>query len=268
MVSKISWLVEVADEVEVLRATGRPTVEDHLGLIGHIAKRYQGYGLDFEELVDEGYFGLHEAVKRFDPSRGAAFSTYATYWIRQAIVRALREQKRSIRLPDNVWEELNQLARERRSFWQLHQREPSVDELAEAMQCQRARVLFILSMQRISDVASLDAPMPLHFSSNAEEEDPLLDTLVAPDTTAQRERQGDVAGLLKYLSREERSVIVYRYQLGAEAEHGIEDIPLPFTHVARHLSMTADRAKTIEARALLKMRYWSERPHLRKKGYQ
>lgn len=247
-------------------------VEQHLHLVKFIANRFQGEelgDLDLDDLVQEGYTGLIRAAELFDPEkinpdtgRSYQFSSYATWWIREKILRALREQRRAIRLPDHVWDDLNQLARERKALWEQYQRAPTVDELAEAMQVQRSHVLFLIAAQQ--EVASLDEFRSAHLAHGEGEEDHLLDSLAAPDSAMQLEQEAEVAGLLKYLSREERSVIVYRYQIDADAEYGVEDIPLPFTVVARRLGMTAEHAKTVEARALLKMHYWAERPHFPK----
>ncbi len=231
----------------------RRLIEDHLGLVVHIAKRYArrytGHGLvDLDDLIQEGALGLIQAAEKFDAERGFQFSTYASWWIRRAITGAIATQTRTIRMPTSTWEELKRLAQAQGTLWQQLQREPSHDELAAGMGCEQERVVLLLSMQQ--EVLSLERPV-----SSGEDEDCLGDLLVAPDDVEQREQQVLVADLLKHLVTQERQVIMLRYQLGAEAECGSEDIPLPYTEVGRRLKMTAELVKAVESRALMKLRF-------------
>ena len=232
-------------------------VEDHLGLVMHLAKRYagsyQGHAiLDLEDLYQEGVLGLLHAAEKFDARKGFRFSTYATWWIRWAIGQAIMHESRTIRLPTTIWPALQRLARAQAALWQHQQREPSPDELAEAMQCAKEQVLLLLHLQH--EPVSLEQPV-----SSEEEAITLGQTLEAPDDSERREQHQEVAELLKHLSPREQQVIQTRYQLGQATKYGIEEIPLPYTSVGRQLGMTASLVKAVEARAFLKLRFWAER---------
>jgi RNA polymerase primary sigma factor len=232
-------------------------VEDHLGLVMHLAKRaiesYQGqHLLDLEDLYQEGVLGLMHAAEKFDARKGFRFSTYATHWIRWAIGQAIMNESRTIRLPTTIWPALRHLARAQAALWQQHQREPSPDELATVMQCEKKRVLGLLHLQH--EPVSLEQPV-----SSGHEVTRFGDHLAAPDETERREQQREVAALLKHLSPRERQVIEMRYQLGPTGVYSGEDIPLPYTKVSQQLGMTPGLVKAIETRALLKMRFWATR---------
>jgi RNA polymerase primary sigma factor len=230
-------------------------VEDHLGLVMHLAKRYAGsyqghHILDLEDLYQEGVLGLMHAAEKFDARKGFRFSTYATYWIRWAIGQAIMHESRTIRLPATIWSASGRLVRAQAALWQQYQREPSPDELAEVMQCEKEQVLVLLQLQH--ELVSLEQPV-----SSGRETTLFGDQLAAPDETEQREQQTAVADLLKHLSPREQQVIEMRYQLGQTAD--VEDIPLPYTKVSRQLGMTTGLIKAIETRALLKLRFWATR---------
>ncbi len=232
-------------------------VEDHLGLVMHLAKRYAGsyqgqHLLDLEDLYQEGVLGLLHATKKFDARKGFRFSTYATYWIRWAIGQAIMNESRTIRLPTTIWPALHYLARAQAALWQQKQREPSLDELAEAMQCEKEQVLALLHLQH--EPVSLEQPV-----SSEHEVTRFGDQLAAPDDSEQQAQQREVAALLTHLSSRERQVIQTRYQLGPTGAYSVEDIPLPYTEVSRQLGMTTGLVKAVETRALLKMRFWAER---------
>jgi len=238
-------------------STTRILVEDHLGLVMHLAKRYAGsyqghHLLDLDDLYQEGVLGLMHAAEKFDARKGFRFSTYATYWIRWAIGQAIMNESRTIRLPTTIWPALQHLTRAQAALWQQYQREPSLDELAAVMQCEKKQVLALLHLQH--ELVSLEQPV-----SSGHEVTLVGDQLAAPDNSEQREQQREVAELLKHLSSRERWVIEMRYQLGQTATYGIEDIPLPYTEVSRQLGMTTGLVKAIETRALIKLRFWVER---------
>jgi RNA polymerase primary sigma factor len=238
-------------------STSRILVEDHLGLVMHLAKRYAGsyqgqHLLDLEDLYQEGVLGLLHAAEKFDVRKGFRFSTYATYWIRWAIGQAIMNESRTIRLPTTIWPALHHLARAQDALWQQQQHEPSLDELAAVMQCEKEQVLVLLHLQH--EPVSLEQPV------YAEQEATLVgDQLAVPDDSEQREQQTEVAELLNHLSPRERRVIQTRYQLGPTGAYSVEDIPLPYTEVSRQLGMTTGLVKAIETRALLKLRFWAER---------
>ncbi len=244
-------------------ATLDTLVERHLGLVMRIARRYerryQGQHLvDLDDLVQEGMPGLIRAAERFDVRKGFQFSTYATYWIRQAIGQTIMTESRTIRLPATAWSASRRLAQAQAAVWQHQQREPSADELAEALQYEPAQVLVLLQHQH--QVLSLEQPV---FTEQESTETMLLgEQIAAPDNTEdteQRERQEEVADLLNHLTRQERQVIEYRYQLGQAPPSCREDIPVPYTAVGRHLQITAELVKSVESRALRKMRFWAQR---------
>ncbi len=234
-----------------------PLVERHLGLVVHLAKRYarsyQGHHiLDLDDLVQEVVLGLIHAAEKFDARKGFRFSTYATWWIRWAIGQVIMNESRTIRVPTTIWPALHHLARAQAALWQRYQREPSLDELAEVMQCAKEQVLVLLQLQH--EPVSLEQPV------YSEQEVTLVgDQFAAPDDTEQREQQTEVAELLMHLSPRERRVIQTRYQLGQTATSGIEDIPLPYTIVGQQLGMTTRLVKATETRALMKLRFWAAR---------
>ncbi len=238
-------------------------IKSHLGLVMHIAKRYerryQGqHILDLDDLVQEGMLGLIRAAERFDARKGFQFSTYASYWIRQAMWQAITSVSRTIRLPEHAWSASRRLAHAQATLWQHQQREPSVDELAKALQDEQEQVLMLLQHQH--QVLSLDQPV---YTEQGSTETTLLgEQLAAPDDSEymeQRERQQEVAELLKHLSRQERQIIELRYQLGQTTACYSKDIPVPYVAVGRHVQMSAERVKSVERRALRKMRFWAER---------
>jgi RNA polymerase primary sigma factor len=160
-------------------------VEDHLGLVRHLAKRaiesYQGqHLLDLDDLYQEGVLGLMHAAEKFDARKGFRFSTYATHWIRWAIGQAIMNESRTIRLPTTIWPALHHLARAQAAFWQHYQREPSPDELAEVLQCEKKRVLGLLHLQH--EPVSLEQPV-----SSRHEVTRFGGQLAAPDETERRE---------------------------------------------------------------------------------
>ena len=241
-------------------------VEHHLFLVPFLAQRFHSphqHGLDLEDLLQEGYLGLMRAAELYDPQKinpssgqPYRFSGYATWWIRQKILRALSTKSRMIGLPDAIALDLHRLGRVQQDLWVRWQRDASPEELAAAMACPTAHILLLLD---IREVKSLDEVLSASFNDE-EEAASLADLLAAPDLLPQREQQGEISELLQYLLPEERRVIVARYQLGQETHYGIEDIPIPYIEVARLVQRTSQHVKAVEERALRKMRYWAERP--------
>ncbi len=249
---------DASQETLQQRAVATHTVvEHHLGLVVHIAKRYarsyQGHHiLDLDDLVQEGVLGLMHAAEKFDAHKGFRFSTYATHWIRWAIGQAIMNESRTIRLPTTIWSASGRLVRAQAALWQQQQREPSLDELAEVMQCEKEQVLVLLQLQH--ELVSLEQPM------YSEQEVTLFgDHIAAPDDTEQREQHTEVAQLLKHLSPRERQVIQTRYQLGQATTCSMENIPVPYTEVSRQIGMTTGLVKATETRALMKLRFWATR---------
>ena len=210
--------------------------------------------VDLEDLIQDQALGLLAAAEKFDAERGWQFSTYASWWIRRAITLAMAKQARTIRLPLDLWRESTHLAQTATLLWQQLQREPTTQELAACLGCEPERVRFLLQLRQ--------EPLSLEQAVSPDDEEHCLgDLLEAPDDSQQQEQHATVAGLLQQLTPQERAVVMQRYQLGRDAEHGIEDIPLPYAEVGRRLQMTDRLVKAVEARALVKMRFWAERGH-------
>ena len=236
---------EVREREESMREAKRQLLESNLRLVVSIAKRHANRGLSMLDLIQEGNIGLMKAVDRFQFRRGFKFSTYATWWIRQSISRAIADYGRTIRLPVHVIESLNRLQRERRTLAAELGREPTPMELARRMQVKVGKIELLLDAAR--HPASLDQPI-------GEGEETELGHLVrdtaarSPEETAmQGELASEVERAMAPLNDREREVMRLRFGLGTEREHTLEEI-------GRRLSITRERVRQLEAQALKKMR--------------
>ena len=235
----------VREREEIMRDAKRQLLESNLRLVVSIAKRHANRGLSMLDLIQEGNIGLMKAVDRFQFRRGFKFSTYATWWIRQSISRAVADYGRTIRLPVHVIESLNRLQRERRTLAADLGREPTPMELATRMQVKVAKVELLLEAAR--HPASLD--QPIGEGEETDLGDLVRDTSTRSpeDAAIQGELASEVERAMAPLNDREREVMRLRFGLGTEREHTLEEI-------GRRLSITRERVRQLEAQALKKMR--------------
>ena len=230
---------------DTVREEKRFLMEANLRLVVSIAKRYMNRGLSFLDLIQEGNLGLMKAVDRFQFRRGFKFSTYATWWIRQAITRAIADHGRTIRLPVHVIESLNRLEKERKSLRSERGRDPSPDDLAERLKMPVSKVRLLLDAQK----TPYSLEMKVGEDENTELGDLLRDTSIRSpeEATLEGDLSNEVTRALAPLSDREKEVLRLRYGLGTDREYTLEEI-------GRRLSVTRERVRQIESRALQKVR--------------
>lgn len=247
-------LKRVKRNLEMAEIAKSELIQANLRLVVSIAKKYTNRGLQFLDLIQEGNIGLMKAVDKFEYQRGYKFSTYATWWIRQAITRAIADQARTIRIPVHMIETINKLIRTSRYLVQEHGREPTPEEIAQKMEFPLEKVRKVLKIAK--EPISLETPI-------GEEEDSHLGDFIEDkkilspgDAVVNHGLAEQTRKVLRTLTPREEKVLRMRFGIGEKADHTLEE-------VGRDFSVTRERIRQIEAKALRKLRHPSRSKKLK-----
>jgi len=252
---ELAKLMENRDkDIESAQRAQKDLAEANLRLVVSIAKRYIGRGMLFLDLIQEGNLGLIKAVEKFDYKKGYKFSTYATWWIRQAITRAIADQARTIRIPVHMVETINKLIRVQRKLLQDNGREPTPEEVAKEMDISVERVLEIMKIAQ--EPVSLETPI------GEEEDSHLGDFIEDREAQAPADAAADVLlreqlnEVLETLTEREKQVLMLRFGLEDGKARTLEE-------VGKNFKVTRERIRQIEAKALRKLRHPSRSKKLK-----
>ena len=239
-------LASLEDRIEIGYDARDVLIESNLRLVVSIAKRYLGRGMQFQDLIQEGNMGLMKAVNKFDPTKGFKFSTYATWWIKQAITRAIADQARTIRIPVHMVETINRLTRTQRKLTQELHRDPTSEELAAELHMSVEKVQ---SIQKIAqEPVSLETPV-------GEEDDSTLGDFVHDEAnpnpleyTINEAYREEIDTVLKTLTQREEKVLRLRFGLNDGKPHTLED-------VGKEFGVTRERIRQIESKAIKRLKH-------------
>ena len=258
-ISKVR-LLTAAEEISLAKAiergdqrAHRRLIESNLRLVVSVARRYSGRGLSFLDLIQEGNLGLMKAVDRYDWRLGHRFSTYATWWIRQSVTRALADQGRTIRVPAQVVDTINRMSRVERQLSQKLGRAPTIEELAVEMELKPEKV------EHLKRVAQEPVSLAVHVGEDATELGELIEDergIRPGEDMAFEQRNERVADLIARLPYRERTILELRYGLGGEEAHTLEE-------VGRRFGVTRERVRQIETRTLRRLAAQGEHADLR-----